>query len=86
MDTGRLDSHVYFGINAAPKHRVLFRRVATCAPIHGTSFAVVGNITGLGQVLYVEAGYTSDQNYTFMWPFSEAIDSSYDLKYVYSEF
>ena len=64
MDTGRLDSDIYFGINAAPKDRVLFRRVATCAPIHGTSFGVLRNTTLFGQVLYVEAGYTNGLNYT----------------------
>jgi hypothetical protein len=65
MDTGPLDSHVDFGINAAPKDRILFRRVATCAPIHGTSFAANRNTTS-GPMLYVEAGpYEAGANYTF---------------------
>jgi hypothetical protein len=82
MDTGRLDSHVYFGINAAPKDRVLFRRVTTCAPINGTSFGVLRNTTSLGKVLYVEAGDTTGNNYTFMYQTAAASVTGYQLRYV----
>jgi hypothetical protein len=67
MDTGLLDSHVYFGINAPPENRILFRRKATCAPIHGKPFGVAQNGT-LGEVLYVDAGPSSaGLNYTFLY-------------------
>ncbi|KAF2143129.1 uncharacterized protein K452DRAFT_357536 [Aplosporella prunicola CBS 121167] len=33
LDTGLLDSHFDFGINAPPKERVQYRRVSSCAPI-----------------------------------------------------
>ncbi|KAF9641034.1 hypothetical protein BFW01_g12840 [Lasiodiplodia theobromae] len=33
FDTGYLDSHLEFGINAPPNERVQFRRVSSCAPI-----------------------------------------------------
>jgi hypothetical protein len=56
MDTGLMDSHEDFGINAPPEHRIKFRRVATCAPIHGTSFGSVINDTVLGNLLLVKAG------------------------------
>lgn len=33
LDTGQLDSHAVLGLNAAPKDRVTYRRVTTCAPL-----------------------------------------------------
>ena len=33
MDTGLLDSHEVFGINAAPENRVTFQKVTTCSPL-----------------------------------------------------
>ncbi|KAF2140948.1 uncharacterized protein K452DRAFT_351652 [Aplosporella prunicola CBS 121167] len=33
FDTGYLDSHFDFGINAPPNERILFRRISSCAPI-----------------------------------------------------
>lgn len=33
LDTGYLDSHITFGINAKPQDRVQFRRKVTCAPL-----------------------------------------------------
>jgi hypothetical protein len=82
MDTGRLDSHVYFGINAAPKNRILFRRKATCAPIHGKPFGVAQN-GSLGEVLYIDAGPSVvGLNYTFQY-FAHDIDDGfgYQLRY-----
>ena len=67
MDTGLMDSHFDFGINAAPKNRILFRRKATCAPIHAIPFAVTKNTT-FGQTAYIEAGPASvNTNYTFFY-------------------
>jgi hypothetical protein len=82
MDTGRLDSRTYFGINAAPKDRVLFRRLTTCAPIEGSSFGVNRNTSDFGRVVYVEAGYALNDNYTFMWEVDEGYTKGYDLQYV----
>lgn len=33
LDTGQLDSHATLGLNAAPKDRITYRRVTTCAPL-----------------------------------------------------
>lgn len=69
MDTGQLDSHEDFGINAPPKDRIKFRRVCTCAPIrHGSGLATVVNDSTHGEVLYVYAGAqpSSQLNYTFV--------------------
>jgi len=35
MDTGELDSHVDFGINAPSGDRITFRKRVTCSPIQG---------------------------------------------------
>lgn len=33
LDTGQLDSHTVLGLNSAPKNRVTYGRVTTCAPL-----------------------------------------------------
>jgi hypothetical protein len=66
MDTGLMNSHLDFGINAAPKDRVLFRRKATCAPIHTIPFATFANTT-LGNTLYINAGPAQGLNYTLSY-------------------
>jgi hypothetical protein len=69
MDTGHLDSHLDFGINAPPQNRIIFRRVSTCAPIHHRSslITVVNDLTQ-GVLIYVNAGPQSNLglNYTFI--------------------
>ena len=37
MDTGLIDSHEDFGINAPKSERIQYRKVATCAPINRKS-------------------------------------------------
>ncbi|KAH9204414.1 hypothetical protein DL95DRAFT_496441 [Leptodontidium sp. 2 PMI_412] len=73
MDTGLLNSHVDFGINAPPKNRILLRRVATCAPLRGilstrVNESVLGEALPL-DTLYVYAGARPGlfQNYTFSY-------------------
>lgn len=87
MDTGLLDSHEDFGINAAPQDRIQFRRVATCAPLHGKQYASYLNVNNsdsvLGPQLLVNAGPTPVNNYTFMYytrTFLFQVD--YALRYV----
>jgi hypothetical protein len=67
MDTGLLDSHQHFGINAAPVDRIEYRRVATCAPIHGSQFGDnIPDPSGKGRILHLYAGPSGpDTNYTF---------------------
>ncbi|KAJ5153401.1 uncharacterized protein N7482_009879 [Penicillium canariense] len=70
MDTGLLDSHKDFGINAPPEERLKFRRVCTCAPIHhGAALATVTNDSTFGEVIYVNAGSQPalGDNYTFVY-------------------
>ena len=70
MDTGFLDSHADLGINAPPQHRVLFRRVTTCAPIHAAQWATQVNESGFGPVWYINAGPNPPSNYTFSYVIS----------------
>jgi hypothetical protein len=89
MDTGLLDSHDDFGINASPETRVKFRRVTTCAPIKGTDFASTRNDSyGRGLVVDINAGMTPKwleigNNWTFSYITRLAVDgvSGYTLRY-----
>lgn len=73
MDTGFLDSHVDFGINAHLRNRIKYRRVTTCAPVkHGSGLATAQNSSEYGFILYINAGgrYSEgaeDLNYTFSY-------------------
>jgi hypothetical protein len=57
MDTGRLDSHIDFGINAPPNDRITFRRVTTYAPLQGIPTSLV-NDTESRMILVVKVGGT----------------------------
>jgi hypothetical protein len=80
MDTGLLDSQADFGINARPKDRIKFRRVATCAPVkHGSGLGTTRNDSEYGTILYIDAGaqyYMGQQykNYTFAYTPSPQLD------------
>lgn len=77
MDTGYLDSHKTFGINAAWEDRVQFRRVSTCTPVH-VGIKIVnmelrdGNITS---VAHIYAGPFNDDEYSMDY----IVGSIYDL-------
>jgi hypothetical protein len=74
MDTGLMDSHADLGMNARPQNRVKFRRAATCAPIHAKQWAQTLNVTGLGQVIQINAGPSYPNNYTFSYVMHAALD------------
>jgi len=80
MDTGLIDSHSDLGANARPEHRINYRRVTTCAPIHGKQFATTVNVTGLGPEIYVTAGPTSSTPYTFSYNLATRFDMGYALR------
>jgi hypothetical protein len=81
MDTGLLDSHVDFGINAPPENRVLFRRMATCAPIIAGPFAEIRNDSIVGDILYINAGPYLGSNWTFSYILRSQIDGfGYSLR------
>ncbi|KAF2192030.1 hypothetical protein K469DRAFT_696089 [Zopfia rhizophila CBS 207.26] len=68
MDTGLLDSHFDFGINAPPRDRVQFRRVATCVPLRRVPSSLA-NDSQVGQTLLINAGPVpgAGTNYTFLY-------------------
>lgn len=89
MDTGQLDSHNDFGINAPSNDRIIFRKRVTCSPIQEgelISDSVVQTInltysgkTGAGTAgnltyYYVDIGPVGTNNYTFVW----SANSPYD--------
>lgn len=83
MDTGLLDSHEDFGMNARPRDRIKFRRIATCAPIYSRPFTEVTNLTDFGEVVFVNAGPIPGlgTNYTFSYVTHANIDGiGYMLK------
>lgn len=41
LDSALIDSHIDLGINAPPKNRVTYQKVAVCSPIHSTKFAQI---------------------------------------------
>ena len=49
MDTGLLDSHAMFGINAPRRDRINFRKRVTCSPIHVRDLAESYNDTQTGE-------------------------------------
>jgi hypothetical protein len=72
MDTGLLDSHGDFGINSAPAGRIQYRRMATCAPLHGKPFGSYVNLNNSNSVygpeLLIDAGPGSQSgNMTFTY-------------------
>jgi hypothetical protein len=73
MDTGLIDSHWDLGINAQPEHRIKYRHLTTCAPLHAKQWTTTANVTGIGLVIYINAGPLLGNNYTF----SYVVSSSY---------
>ncbi|CAN8103413.1 unnamed protein product [Discula destructiva] len=54
IDTGYLDSHVHFGLNATPNERFQYRRVIQCAPIITEGYTTKYNLS-------------DDRSYTRYW-------------------
>ncbi|PYH79582.1 hypothetical protein BO82DRAFT_385077 [Aspergillus uvarum CBS 121591] len=92
MDTGLLDSHGDFGINAPPHNRIKYRRVTTCAPVkHGSGLGSVQNDSTWGQIVYINAGYQYYMgepylNYTFSYTPIPSVDGvGYTLSAVFAK-
>jgi hypothetical protein len=100
IDTGHLDSHNDFGINAPSDERITFRKRVTCSPIQGgelISDPVVQAInltysgrTGAGEAgnltyYYVDIGPVGTNNYTFVWSANSLYDYvGYQVEYAAS--
>ena len=92
LDTGYLDSHADFGINAPPEQRFLYRRVLQCAPLvtegHTSSLIRYGmNYTGYHYSL--ASANRSNFTYAFVnrtYPLDNPDTSDYVLRVVPSYF
>ena len=100
MDTGQLDSHNDFGINAPSGDRITFRKRVTCSPVQGgelISEPVVQTVnltysgrTGAGiagnlTYYYVDIGPVGTNNYTFVWSANSRYDYvGYQVEYAAS--
>ena len=85
VDTGPIDTHTTFGINAAPANRVTYRKVSTCAVLNGTGFAKVENITQgdeIEHIIRVSLGPIIDvSNFTYQYNIHTASDNvGYQLR------
>jgi len=82
MDTGLLNSHHDFGINAPPEERLLWRRMTTCAPIYASDFGTVANDSIIGQLILINAGPNGmASNFTFRYATHSRLDGvAYGLR------
>lgn len=79
LDTGYLNSHYDFGINAPPNERILLRQVLQCAPLTTTGRTIDFQDKKYGnRTLYnyggLNLGEGSTTNYTYM---VDSLDSQY---------
>jgi len=94
MDTGYLDSHEIFGLNAPPEERIVVRKKTTCSPLRLRQWATVVNET-LGNpsdpvidpFVEVNIGGVNDSAissaYTYRWNGHNIfMDRGYDVQYV----
>ncbi|KAI0536531.1 hypothetical protein GGR58DRAFT_503168 [Xylaria digitata] len=76
IDSGYIDSHKVFGINAPLNERVLFREVLHCAPLTTTGFTYEKN-TSLGRSTLYQYGFTiggGENNYVHA---AQSVESQY---------
>ena len=73
FDTGLLDSHAVYGINAPPRHRIEHRRRVTCAPVSHGDFSEIDYSSLESKDLWWNVYFadintsTEGKNYTFSW-------------------
>lgn len=85
MDSGLIDSHKTFGLNAPFRNRVTYRRRTSCAPVttNGFTGAIDGDLPG-EEILLLRYGKrtpTSYDNYTYhISRYAVTGDTGYDLR------
>jgi hypothetical protein len=67
MDTGNLDSHIHFGINAAKSDRVTYRKRVVCAPVSVEEFIEAPIQLGTEFLEVIFMGAQGSNNFTFSW-------------------
>jgi hypothetical protein len=79
IDSGYLDSHEAFGLNAPPNERFLFKNVLHCAPLKTAGFTYEKN-TSLGRYTFYEYGRFKDNTFETSYVHAAAsIKSQYAL-------
>ncbi|ETS84639.1 hypothetical protein PFICI_02664 [Pestalotiopsis fici W106-1] len=68
LDSGRLDSHEHFGINAPPGQRFQFRRVLHCAPLRAAGHTDTFEYTTNTSFTRYFFGETDATKYTYEYP------------------
>lgn len=73
FDTGYLDSHLDFGINAPPNERIQFRRLSSCSPIktdgYSKSYRLPDSNNSYSRYYYGDSHpVDSDDPYTYQYP------------------
>jgi len=91
LDTGPLDSHEIFGLDAPKTRRITYRKVTSCAPIAVDNWGklesrnvTIDGIVSQDPVLNYYCGpFLGAQDYTYQWPLHTAVDNvGYQLQYV----
>ena len=73
MDTGLLDSHHHFGINAPEADRLQLRKVTTCSPLHTKGYAESYNDSDPDHAAFGDSferylyGGSPSSNYTWLY-------------------
>ncbi|KAF2093279.1 hypothetical protein NA57DRAFT_61791 [Rhizodiscina lignyota] len=69
LDSGLLNTNKHLGINASPKNQLLFRRTASCSPIHSNSYAKIsGAKDSSGYAVYeYDFGSFQPYNWTYLY-------------------
>jgi len=75
MDTGLLDSHVMFGINAPQHDRVNLRKFVTCSPIHIKDLAKEYNNTNNDFLQFYLGEVVGVSDYTYFYNVHTPLDS-----------
>lgn len=75
IDTGLLNSHYDFGINAPEDERFLFRMAMTCAPLKNEGYSKIYNVSQDRSYTQYFYGHGVNNNYTF----AASNDAFYEL-------
>lgn len=91
LDTGYLDSHTDFGINAAPDDRFAYRNVATCAPLRRDGYVRTQPIPGNEQnvesfYFFGNMGRNDTDSPAFSWKAWQEPVLGQDLSFNFSDY
>lgn len=65
LDTGYLDTHIDFGLNAPAGQRLQYRRLLHCSPLKTEGFKSIRNISGNRTYTRYHYGRQRNENYTY---------------------